>query len=161
MDAFNTKFRHVVVDLPKDIKPKYASILISYIEAFNGDLRYQLRDKEPADLKTTQELAEKIEKNMQSSSKYNIPGYTRGNTFCNKEIKDKYVESEEKKTSKDSMEKVTDMIKNLVTSQNQLMANHSTHLNHIHNRLITMERNNGSGNFLPKQNHMYQKKFPQ
>ena len=70
----------MVVDLPRDIKPKNASILISYIEAFTGDLRYQLRDKEPTDLKTTQELAEKIEKNMQSSSKSNILGYTRGNT---------------------------------------------------------------------------------
>ena len=36
-------------------------------------MRYQLRDKEPADLKTAQELAEKIVKNMQSSRKSNIP----------------------------------------------------------------------------------------
>ena len=85
MDEFNTKFRHVVAELPRDIKPKYASILISYIEAFTGNLRYQLRDKEPVDLKTAQELAEKIEKNMLSSGKSNIPSYTRGNTSCNKE----------------------------------------------------------------------------
>ena len=78
-----------------------------------------------ADLKIAQELAEKIEKNMQSSGKSNIPGHTRGNNSCNKETKGKAVESEEKGTSKDPMEKVTDMIKNLVTSQNQLMANHS------------------------------------
>ena len=44
MDEFNTKFRRVVADLTRDIKPKNASILISYIEAFTGDLRYQLRD---------------------------------------------------------------------------------------------------------------------
>ena len=37
MDEFNTKFKCVVVDLPRDIKPKNASILISYIEAFTGD----------------------------------------------------------------------------------------------------------------------------
>ena len=30
MDEFNTKFRHVVLNLPKEIKPKDASILISY-----------------------------------------------------------------------------------------------------------------------------------
>ena len=53
MDEFNTKFRHVVSYLPRDIKTKYASILISYIEAFTGDLRYQLRDKESTDLKTS------------------------------------------------------------------------------------------------------------
>ena len=40
MDKFNTKFRRVVVDLPRDIKPKNASILISYIESFTSDLRY-------------------------------------------------------------------------------------------------------------------------
>ena len=53
------------------------------------------------------------------------------------------------------------MIKNLVTSQNQLMANHSAQLNHMQNRIITMERNNGPRNFQPKQNQMYQKKVPQ
>ena len=53
MDEFNTKFRCVVADLPRDINTKDASILISYIEAFTGDLRYQLRDKESTDLKTS------------------------------------------------------------------------------------------------------------
>ena len=97
---------------------------------------------------------------MQSSGKSNIPGYTRGNNFYNKETKGKAVESKEKGTSNDPMEKVTDMIKNLVTSQNQLMANHYAHLNHIHNRLILMEKNNGPRNFQPNQNQMYQNKFP-
>ena len=124
MDEFNPKFKCVVVDLPREIKPKDSSILISYIQAFTGDLRYQLRDKEPANLKTAQELAEKIEENMQYSGKSNIWGHTRGNNACNKETMGKAIESEEKGTSKDPMEKVTDMIKNLVTSQNQLMANH-------------------------------------
>ena len=51
IDEFNTKFKCVVADLPREIKPRDASILIYYIEAFTGDLRYQLKDKEPADLK--------------------------------------------------------------------------------------------------------------
>ena len=85
---------------------------------------YQLRDKEPANLKTAQELAEKIEKNMQSLGKSNIPSYTRGNTSYNKE-KGKPVESKEKGDSEDPMEKVKDMIKDLVTSQNQLMPDQS------------------------------------
>ena len=58
------------------------------------------------------------------------------------------------------MEKVTDMIRDLVTSQNQLMENQSAQLNHMHNRLITMERNNGPRNFQPRQNQMYQKNIP-
>ena len=64
MDEFNTKFRSLVTDLHKDINPNDASILIYYIEAFTGDLRYQLRDKEPVDLKVSQILVEKIETNM-------------------------------------------------------------------------------------------------
>ena len=83
MDEFNTKFRRVVADLPNEIKPKDGSILIYYIEYFTGDLRYQLRDKEPTNLKNAQELAEKIEKNMQSSGKFNILGYAREkNLWC-------------------------------------------------------------------------------
>ena len=108
IDEFNTKFRCVVKDLPREIKPRDSSILISYIEAFTGDLRYQLWDKDPTDLKTAQDLAKKIEKNMQSSGKSNIPGYTRGNTSYNKE-KGKAIELEEKATSKDPMEKVTSL----------------------------------------------------
>ena len=149
IDEFNTKFKHVVADLPREINPRDASILISYIEAFTGDLRYQLRCKEPGDLKIAQELAEKIEKNMQSSGKSNIPGYSRGNTSYNKE-KGKYFESKEKGAFKDPMEKVTEMIKDLVTSQNQLMAYQSAQLNLMHNRIITMERNNGPRNFQPR-----------
>ena len=68
---------------------------------------------------------------MQSLGKSNISGYTRGKNSYKKETKGKAVESEEKGTSKYPMEKVTDMIKNLVTSQNQLMANHSAQLNHM------------------------------
>ena len=83
-------------------------------------------------------MAEKIEENIQSSGKFNIPGYTRENTSYNKE-KGKAFESEEKGASKDPMEKVTDMIKDLVTSQNQLMADQSAQLNIMHNRIITME----------------------
>ena len=52
---------------------------------------------------------------MQSSGKSNILGYIRGNTSYNKE-NGKAVELEEKGTSKYPMEKVIDMIKNLVTS---------------------------------------------
>ena len=93
IDKFNTKFRSVVTDLHKYIKPNDASILIYYIESFSSDLRYKLRDKEHADLKAAQILAEKIETNMHSSHKSNILGYTRGNSSHNKEMKGKAVES--------------------------------------------------------------------
>ena len=106
-------------------------------------------------------MTDKIEKNMQSSGKSNILGHTRGNNSYNEETKGKAIEIEENGTFKDPMEKVSGMIKNLVASQNQHMANHTAQLNDMQNRLITMERNNGPRNFRPKKNHIVQKKSPQ
>ena len=50
IEEFNKKFNDLVSRLHKDIKPPNASILIYYIEAFEGEMRYQLRDKEPTTL---------------------------------------------------------------------------------------------------------------
>ena len=55
---------------------------------------------------------------------------------------------------------MAEMMKTLVTNQNQQMANHAAQLNHMHNRLVMMERNNGLRKFQPKQNQMCQKKSP-
>ena len=60
------------------ILPPDASILIYYIEAFEGEMRYQLRDKEPRTLNGAMETVEKIDKNMQSSGKSNLPGFSIG-----------------------------------------------------------------------------------
>ena len=47
MLEFNTKFNNLVKGLHRDIKPSNAAILIYYIEAFEGEMRYALRDKDP------------------------------------------------------------------------------------------------------------------
>ena len=60
-----------------EFKPPDKSILVYYIEALNGEMRYQLRDKEPTDLKIAQALAIKIDANMQASGKSNQHGFTR------------------------------------------------------------------------------------
>jgi hypothetical protein len=54
--------------------------LIYYIEDFGGEMRYQLRDKEPTTLKGAQEVATKIDKNMQASGKSNLLSATLGIT---------------------------------------------------------------------------------
>jgi hypothetical protein len=51
MDEFNRKFNELVSSLHTDIKPLNNAILIYYIEAFGGEMRYHLRDKEPTNLK--------------------------------------------------------------------------------------------------------------
>jgi hypothetical protein len=57
----------LVSNLHTYIKPPDNDILVYYIETFGGEMRYQLRDKEPTTLKGAQEVATKVEKNMQAS----------------------------------------------------------------------------------------------
>ena len=66
IEEFNKKFNDLVSRLHKDIKRPDASILIYYIEAFEGEMRYQLRDKEPTTLQGAIQTTEKIDINMQA-----------------------------------------------------------------------------------------------
>jgi len=43
----NQKFNELVSSMHLDIKPPAEAILIYYIEAFGGEMKYQLRNKEP------------------------------------------------------------------------------------------------------------------
>jgi hypothetical protein len=47
---FNDKFNNLVKSLHQDVKPPAAAILIYYIEAFEGEMRYVLQDKDPQNL---------------------------------------------------------------------------------------------------------------
>ena len=64
MEEFNKKFQEVVKSIHSDFKPPDKSILVYYMEALGGELWYQLRDKEPGDLKKAQELAIKMDQNI-------------------------------------------------------------------------------------------------
>ena len=98
IEEFNKKLNDLVSRLHRDIKPADASILIYYIEAFEGEMRYQLRDKEPTTLHGAMETAQKIDKNMQASGKSNLPGFSRGGASIPKlhDSKGKTVEPESK-----------------------------------------------------------------
>jgi len=61
MEDFNKKFDELVTSLHTNYKPQDDSILIYYVEAFNGEIRYQLIYKEPGNLKTSEEMAIKID----------------------------------------------------------------------------------------------------
>ena len=78
MEEFNKKIRDLIASMDDEFKPPDKFILVYYIEALSGEMRYQLRDKEPADPKVAQALAIKIDANMQGSGKSNLPGFTRG-----------------------------------------------------------------------------------
>jgi hypothetical protein len=80
MEEFNTNFNNLVKSLPADILPSDTAILIYYMEALEGEMRYALRDKDPQNLKLAQALAIRVDKNMQDARKSNIPGFTRGSS---------------------------------------------------------------------------------
>ena len=126
IEGFNKKFSDMVRKLHVDIKPYDTSILIYYIEAFEGEMRYQLRDKEPDNLKKAMEITEKIDRNMQSAGKSNILGFVRGTTSSSKphDAKGKTTELEGKDEGKESMKEVADMMKQIMincTSQMNAM----------------------------------------
>ena len=98
MIEFNKRFNDLVNSMYKDIKPSEASTLIYYIEAFSGDIDYQLRDKEPTSLAIARSMVVKNERNMQASGKSNVPGFTRGSSSKHSEPKEK---SESKAYSSD------------------------------------------------------------
>jgi hypothetical protein len=77
---FNSKFNSLLKSLHQDVKPPNAAILIYYIEAFEGEMRYALRDKDPQTLPAAQETTMKIEQNMLEARKSNIPGFSKGSS---------------------------------------------------------------------------------
>ena len=110
MVEFNKRFNDLVNNMHKDIKPSEASTLIYYIEAFSGDIDYELRDKEPTSLASAQSMAIKIERNMQASGKSNILGFTRGSSSKQFEPKEK---SESKASGRDPFKELAEMIKSM------------------------------------------------
>jgi len=106
MDEFNNKFNELVSSMHTNIKPPDNAILIYYIEAFGGEMRYQLRDKEPTNLKIAQDTTIKIDKNTKASGKSNLPGFTRGSSS-------KQLDSKEKETIPDNKDPSYDPLKSI------------------------------------------------
>ena len=50
---FNLTFDKTVGNIPNEIRPKDQAIVIHYLNAFDGWLGFNLKDKNPNDLKTT------------------------------------------------------------------------------------------------------------
>jgi hypothetical protein len=142
VEEFNTKFDHLVKSLHSDIEPSKVAILIYYMEAFEGEMRYALRDKDPQDLKTAQAMAIRINKNMEDARKSNIPSFTRGSSSQLIDEKKKNVEN--KKSSNDGIKELTQLIKQMEINHANQLKEHVSKMNAMHNRLISMERGQGS-----------------
>jgi hypothetical protein len=136
----------LVKSLHNDIKPSNTAILIYYIKEFEGEMRYSLRDKDPQTLGAAHATAVKIEHNMIEARKSNIPGFTRGSySKVNDENNKK---DEVQGSSSDGIKELTQLIK-------KMEVNHTSQINALQNRLITMERSKNS-----RQQHKPNDKWP-
>jgi hypothetical protein len=139
---FNTKFNNLVKSLHRDIKPSDAAILIYYIEAFEGEMRYALRDKDPQTLEAAQNIAIRVEQNLLEARKSNIPGFTRGSSSKVNDEKKKEPRGQE--SSSDGIKELTQLIKQMEINHANQAKEHASQMNAMQNRLIAMERGQAS-----------------
>ena len=120
--------------------------MIYYIQAFDGKMTYQIRDKEPINLKDAQEKAIKIDKNMQAASRSNISGFSRGSSSKSKE--ERKVKFENQDPQGQTIEKLTQIIKQMEISQAAMQANQTA----LQNEVVSLKRNKGN-NFHPNKSN--------
>jgi hypothetical protein len=149
---FNEKFSKLVKNLHQDIKPPAAAILIYYIESFEGEMRYALRDKDPQTLPEAQEMDVRIEKNMLEARKSNILGFNRGS--FSKVNQDKKKRDEGQTSSSDGIKELTELIR-------QLDMKRDNEINSLQNRLITVERSQANNRQQHKPNDKWLRRSPQ
>jgi hypothetical protein len=142
MDEFNKRFTDLVKSLPTDIKPSNAAILIYYMEVFQGEMRYALRDKDPQTIKDAQVMDMRIDTNMHDARKSNILGFTRGTSSQPYEEKKKKVENQ--RYYNDGIEELTQLIKQMEINHANQLKEHVSQMNAMQNRLIAMERRQAS-----------------
>jgi hypothetical protein len=116
--------------------------LIYYMEAFEGEMRYALRDKDPQILRDAQVMAVRIDKNMHDARKSNLPGFTRGTSSQPYDEKKKKVESQG--SSNDGIKELTQFIKQMEINHANQLKEHVSQMNAMQNRLIAMERGQAS-----------------
>ena len=141
MDEFNERFTELSNAIPTTYKPPAPSILLYYIEALSGKMQYQIRDKEPTTLLQAQELAVKIDRNMQSSGESNRPGYSRSSTSL------KSTEHKEEDPYKNQLMEIKERLEKMEGKQGKHLAQiermedkHLAQMKEIHNKVISTER---------------------
>jgi hypothetical protein len=116
------------------------------MESFEGEIRYQLRNKDPTTLKDAQKYSIKIENNMQDARKSDILDFSRGTSSKTNEENKKKVEN--KKTSNDGIKELTQLIKKMEVNWDnqikQIEINHANQMTTMQNRFIAMERDQSS-----------------
>ena len=146
VEEFNKRFNGIIKEISTNYKPLDKSLLDFYIDAFNFDTSYELRQAKNCDYKVAQTLAIELEKDKKASGKFEIPGFDRDSTKL-KEPKGKHV----KESDDDPMQKLLQRIESMEFNQAKLISNHAKEISTLQSRLIQMERAQAQ-NFQPR-NH--------
>ena len=146
MEGFNRKFNELVKSLPQDIRPPEKAILIFYVQAFEREMRYQLRDNEPTNGREAQDKAIRIDKNMQASGKSNVLGFSKGSPPESDKVKK--VENQEPQG---------DSIKELARLMKQMEEVCINQLSAMHNKIVSMKKDKSNNH---KPNDKWQKALP-
>ena len=146
MEGFNRRFNELIKSLPQDINPPENAILIFYVQAFEGEMRYQLKDKDSTSNREAQDKAFKIYKNMQAAGISSVLGFSKSSSLESNDVKK--VENQEPQG--DSIKELTRLIKQMeLVYINQISA--------MHNKIVAMERDKDNNH---KINDRWQKGLP-
>ena len=72
LEEYSEWFNNIYNVIPTDIKPSHSLALIDFPYAFDVDMEYQLRERDPATLEEIQANAIKVEDNIVITKKMNI-----------------------------------------------------------------------------------------
>ena len=142
----------MVKSLPQDIKPPEKAILIFYVQDFEGEMRYQLRDKEPTNVREAQEKDIRIDKNMQALGKSNVLGFSKGSP----PESDKVKKVENQEPQGDSIDKLTQLIKQMELNHANQLAAMQANQTALQNKVVSLERNRGNNFYPNKPNDRWQ-----
>lgn len=76
VEEFNKRLSQIVQSLHTNVKPPNVAVLIYYVNAFDGELSFRIRQKDPQNIEAAQESAIKIKTNMTTFSKSNLPNFS-------------------------------------------------------------------------------------
>lgn len=139
IEDFNKRFNDIIRNLPLNIQPPDASLVIYYIQAFDEDMSYLIRDKEPNDLKDAQNKAIKIDKNMRAATESHVLEFSGGRPS---EFDEGHIDMENQEIRGNSIDKLAQLIEHMeINHANQLAAMQASQIA-LQNKILAMEKDN-------------------
>ncbi len=139
-EEFNERFNDLVKSCPQNIRPTENALLIFCIQAFDGEMGYLLEDKGPTNVREAQDKAIKIETNMQAAGISSVLGFSKSSSPEPDNVKK--VENQEPQS--DSIDKLTQLIKEMEVSHANQLATMQANQIALQNKVLAIEKDKGN-----------------